>query len=320
MIGDTQQVNKQRNAIHESGYEMREGPKGSLPYCHHKPVEESNWNQAHPVFTITNMEFSQLAAYIKEHYGIHLKEEKRALVTGRLHNVLLQNNFRNFSEYYEYIISDKTGNGAAVLINKITTNHTFFMREADHFNYLRDKVLPYLKKTVKTKDMRIWSAGCSTGEEPYTLAMIIDEFFGREKMQWDTKILATDISGKVLEIATKGIYDSEKIATLPSNWKLEYFKQFDSGNDCIIIDKIRNEVIYRKFNLMDEVFPFKRKFHVIFCRNVMIYFDAQTKCKLVDKFYDLMEYGGYLFVGHAESLNREETRFKYVMPAVYRKE
>lgn len=269
--------------------------------------------------TITIKEFKKLADYIKTNYGIHLKEEKQALVTGRLHNVLIENNFSSFSDYYDYIISDKTGNAANTLINKITTNHTFFMREVDHFYYLRDKILSYLKKVEKDKDLRIWSAGCSTGEEPYTIAMIIDEFFGKEKMWWDTKVLATDISSKVLDIAVKGIYKNEEMDTLPSVWKLNYFKKYDDGNS-ILVDKIKNEVIYRKLNLMDEAFPFKRKFHVIFCRNVMIYFDAKTKIELVNRFYDMTEQGGYLFIGHSESLNREETRYKYIMPAVYRKE
>ncbi|EGW39723.1 protein-glutamate O-methyltransferase CheR [Desulfosporosinus sp. OT] len=268
---------------------------------------------------ITNKEFSQLAAYIKANYGIHLGEEKRALVTGRLHQVLIQNDFRNFSDYYEHIISDKTGNSAAILINKMTTNHTFFMREVDHFEYCKAKVLPYLANQVKAKDLRIWSAGCSSGEEPYTLAMVIDEFFGKERILWDAKVLATDISSRVLEEAKKGVYKNEEIATLPAQWRLNYFRKIDNEKS-VFVDRIRNEVIYRKFNLMDSPFPFKRKFHVIFCRNVMIYFDAQTKCELVNKFYDLMEYGGYLFIGHSESLNREESKFKYIMPAIYRKE
>jgi len=205
-----------------------------------------------------------------------------------------------------------------VLIDKITTNHTFFMREADHFYYFRDTVLPYLTRTVKEKDLRIWSAGCSTGEEPYTLAMIIDEFLGREKMLWNSKILATDISAKVLDVAQRGIYSNEEIASLPAQWRLNYFKKFNHEKS-ILIDRIINEVIYRKFNLMEGIFPFKRKFHVIFCRNVMIYFDNKTKDELVNKYYQQLEPGGYLFIGHSESLNRETTRLKYIMPAVYRK-
>jgi chemotaxis protein methyltransferase CheR len=184
---------------------------------------------------------------------------------------------------------------------------------------LKNKVLPYLQYAVKDNDIRIWSAGCSYGEEPYTIAMIMDDFFGREKPCWDTKVLATDISGKVLEEAQKGVYSNEEISVLPSQWKLSYFKKLDNEK-CRISDRMRNEVIFRKLNLMDSIFPFKKKFHVIFCRNVMIYFDSQTKWQLVNKFYDLTENGGYLFIGHSESLDREQTKYKYIMPAVYRKE
>lgn len=271
------------------------------------------------MFTITDQEFSQLSNYIKVNYGIILREEKRSLVTGRLHNVLIHNNFSDFSEYFEYIISDKTGHAATTLINKITTNHTFFMRESDHFFYFRDIVLNYFVSKIKNRDLRIWSAGCSSGEEPFTLAMILDEFFGQEKLQWDTKVLATDISDRVLQEAEKGVYNNEKIVTLPLCWRNKYFKKLDSENSSLI-DRIKSDVIYRKFNLMEDYFPFKKKFHVIFCRNVMIYFDQKTKCDLVNKFYDLTESGGYLFIGHSESLNREETKYKYIMPAVYRKE
>ncbi len=270
------------------------------------------------MFSITQKEFKQLADYIKANYGINLKEEKKTLVTGRLHHVLTQNKFNNFTEYYNYIVSDMSGEAVATLLDKITTNHTFFMRETNHFYYFRDKILPYLASTVKQRDLRIWSAGCSSGEEPYTLAMIIDEFFGKEKKWWDAKILATDISSKVLDIAAKGLYKNESIKSLPTNWIFKYFNKIDAENS-VIIDRIKNEVIFRKLNLMDEVFRFKKKFHVIFCRNVMIYFDNNTKQEMVNKFYDLTEPGGYLFIGHSESLNRDETKYKYVMPAVYKK-
>lgn len=269
--------------------------------------------------TITEKEFKQFADYIEANYGIHLKTDKQSLVAGRLNNVLLSKNFKSLSEYFDYVVSDKTGKAVVTLLDKITTNHTFFMREADHFHYFRDKVLPFLAGTAKDKDLRIWSAACSSGEEPYTLAMIIDEFFGKEKMWWDTKILATDISSNVLDIAKKGVYCKEKITALPMQWKLNYFKEFDSENS-ILTEKIRNEVIYRKLNLMDAVFPFKRKFHVIFCRNVMIYFDNKTKNELVERLYNMTEYGGYLFIGHSEYLNRDVTRYKYIKPALYRKE
>ncbi|MFZ5944951.1 MAG: CheR family methyltransferase [Bacillota bacterium] len=271
------------------------------------------------MIAISEKEFFQLADYIKSYYGINLKAEKQALVIGRLHNVLLQNNLSSFSDYFEYITADRTGEAVRTLINKITTNHTFFMREAEHFYYFRDRVLPNLAKSGREKDLRIWSAGCSTGQEPSTLAMIIDEFFGKEKALWDTKILATDISDRALDIAKKGIYEKQSIVNLPPAWKLNYFKKLDNEK-YVLTEKIRNELVYRQFNLMEERFPFKRKFHVIFCRNVMIYFDNKTKAELVNKFYEMTEPGGYLFIGHSESLNRELTKYKYISPALYRKE
>lgn len=285
------------------------GPEGPLTLKH----------RGDPVITISDKEFRQLAGYIKENYGINLKEEKKTLLMGRLHNVLLEKNFENFSEYFNYLLTDKAGEAIDTLINKITTNHTFFMRETDHFEYFKNVVLPYLVNTKKDKDLRIWSAGCSSGEEAYTLAMIVHEFFGIEKNGWDTKILATDISDNVLNTAIKGVYSNERIASLPAQWKLNYFKKLDNEKS-VLGDKIRNEVIFRKFNLMTPAFPFKRKFDVIFCRNVMIYFDHLTKVELVKRFYNGSEAGGYLFIGHAEALNRGETEYRYLKPAIYRRE
>lgn len=270
------------------------------------------------MITITENEFAKLSKYIKDNYGINLKEEKKMLVIGRLHNVLAELKFKSFSEYYDYIILDKSGKAVNTLINKITTNHTYFMREKNHFIYLKEKVLPYLMKSVKDRDLRIWSAGCSSGEEAYTLAIILDEFFKEEKLWWDKKILATDISEKVLSIARTGIYNKQQVSQLPETWKRDYLRNCNEEN-YEFTDKIKNEIIYRKFNLMDSVFPFKKKFHVIFCRNVMIYFDNNTKNELVRKFYNSMEDGGYLFIGHSESLNGGTMGFNYVMPSVYRK-
>jgi chemotaxis protein methyltransferase CheR len=271
------------------------------------------------MITITEKEFVQLAQYIKVNYGINLKAEKKILVIGRLQNVLLEHNFENFSQYYQYVVSDKTGKAVSTLINKITTNHTYFMREKNHFEYLRDIVLPYWMKIIKDKDLRIWCAGCSSGEEAYTIAMILEEFLSERKLCWDKKLLATDISEKVLSIAREGIYHKDKISLLPKAWTRNYLQSYDEEN-VIFIDKIRNEIIYRKFNLMNNIFPFKRKFHVIFCRNVMIYFDSKTKTELIRKYYNSLESGGYLFIGHSESLTGENTGFKYIMPSVYRKE
>ncbi len=267
---------------------------------------------------ITEKEFTKLAKYIQEHYGIFLKREKKQLLIGRLHLELQKYGFKSFSEYYQYLISDKSGRAAETLINKVSTNHTFFMREPGHYFFFRDEVLPFLKEHSKDRDLRIWSAGCSTGEEPYTLAMIIDEFFGKEKLSWDTKILATDISEEALETAKAGIYKKDNISRLPAIWVLNYFTKLGQ-EDYEIKGRIKKEVIYRRFNLMERQFPFRKKFHVIFCRNVMIYFDQRTKAGLVQKFYNSLIRGGYLFIGHSESLSGIHSGFKYIMPAVYRK-
>lgn len=271
------------------------------------------------MFAIQEKEFKEFARFIQTNFGIHLKDEKKALVAGRLHNVMLGLNLTSLSQYMEYVAADKTGQAVSTLLDKITTNYTFFLREAEHFQYFRDKVLPCLARTVKSRDLRIWSAACSSGEEPYTLAMVIDEFFGADKADWDTRILATDISSNVLSAARSGIYAKEKLVNLPATWRQKYFREYDAENE-ILVDEIRNEVIFNKLNLMDPTFPFKRKLHVIFCRNVMIYFDGETKDALADRLYDATESGGYLFIGHSEGLNRETTRYRYVMPSVYRKE
>ncbi len=269
--------------------------------------------------TITPSEFKQLAEFIKSNFGVHLKEEKQMLISGRLQEILTKNNFSSFSEYYQYVVSDRTGEALKVLLDRVTTHHTFFMRESEHFYFFRDVILPYFQQHIHDHDLRIWSAGCSTGEEPYTLAMQIDDFFGPDKMFWDTKILATDLSNDVLATAKKGIYKNESLASLPRHWVLKYFTRINAERSEVV-DKIKNEVIFRPFNLMESVFPFRKKFHVIFCRNVMIYFDTETKNHLVNKYYDFLEPGGYLIIGHSESLDRTQTRFKYVMPAVYKKE
>lgn len=260
-----------------------------------------------------------MADYIRDNFGIHLNDEKRVLLAGRLSHVLQQLNIDNFSDYFEYVISDQSGEAINTLINKISTNHTFFMREASHFHFLKEKIFPTLFPSLKDKDLRIWSAGCSTGEEAYTLAMLIDEYLHLQKRFWDTKILATDIFENALNIAKRGIYEKHAVNTLPNQWKLSYFIKHQ--NEYFeIIKEIKKEIIFRRFNLMEQVFPFKKRFHVIFCRNVMIYFDNKTRMELVEKFYEWLEPNGYLFIGHSETINREYRKFKYIMPAVYRKE
>ena len=266
---------------------------------------------------ITDREFSELVKFIKQNFGINLTQ-KKALLLGRLDNYITQNGFASFSEYFHYIVNDSSGKAGAILLNKLTTNHTYFMREPQHFNYLEQVALPAFARNAG-KDLRIWSAGCSTGEEPYTLAMVIDSFFGVAKCQWDAKILATDISTAALERGQRGVYLNSQLDALPGCWRTKYFSEIDAEYSAVS-KKLREEVIFRRFNLMNTAFPFKKKFHLIFCRNVMIYFDADTKRNLVNRFYDHTESGGYLFIGHSEALNRHESKYAFIAPAIYRKE
>jgi chemotaxis protein methyltransferase CheR len=179
-------------------------------------------------------------------------------------------------------------------------------------------VLPQIEESHKSdRDIRVWCAGCSTGEEPCQLEMIIQDYFKRKTGTWDTQILATDISTGVLEKAQAGIYLAESVKSLPKAWQAEYFRKIDDER-WAVSDQIKGQITYRKLNLM-EAFPFRKPMQAIFCRNVMIYFDNETRDQLVEKFYRLTEPGGYLFIGHSESLNHSSTKYKYIKPAIYRK-
>lgn len=265
---------------------------------------------------LTDAEFLELANYLKDNFGINLLK-KRTLVDGRLSNYLNSRGIKTYREYIDLVKADRTGKELEQLLNRVTTNHTYFMREPEHFDYFRDAALPALEGTVRDKSLRIWSAACSSGEEPYTLQMIMHDYFGAKKPQWDTRLLATDISERALSKARLGIYASEAIQNVPALWRQKYFTKLDDRNVQISQD-VRNDLLFRSFNLMDD-FPWKQPFHIIFCRNVMIYFDLETKTRLINKFYDSLVPGGYLFVGLTEAIHRGSTRFHYVQPSLYRK-
>ena len=218
----------------------------------------------------------------------------------------------------EKVEKSPAGEEARNLINVLTTNHTYFMREFEHFEFMKKTILPKLKVSeASKKDLRIWSAASSTGEEAYTIAMVLKDFFGIDHHQWDTKVLATDISTKVLMHAQRGKYLEEQIEPLPEQWRKKYFKKLNAL-EYQVKPELKNEVIFRQFNLMNT-FPFRKPFHVVFLRNVMIYFDDKTKLNLLNKIYDHLAPGGYLFVGTTESVSRNGTKFKYVEPSIYQK-
>lgn len=273
------------------------------------------------VLEITNEEFDKIRKIVFDRVGINLTEQKRMLVISRLQKLLYNFGFADVTSYYKYLEADTTGAALRDLVDRISTNHTFFYREKAHFDYFGTKALPDVVAKLREKgsrDLRVWSAGCSTGEEPYMLAMLMREFFGKEYDLWDAGVLATDVSSIALQAARTGIYPDSQIKLVPPAIKLKYFKKL-KGNLWEVNNEIKKEVTIRNFNLMNKVFPFKKKFDVIFCRNVMIYFTKETVNELVEKFYDHTVPGGYLFVGHSEFLRSDKELFEYVMPAVYRK-
>lgn len=267
---------------------------------------------------ITEEDFLYISHLMKSKYGIDLSRKKE-IIQGRTENYIRAKGLRNYSEYIRMLDRDESGVLEKELVNMLTTNHTYFMREFEHFDFLKREVLPKLKQTEDaTKDLRIWCGAASTGQEPYMLAMLLKDFLGFEHEKWDTKILATDISSEALSYAAAGIYTVEQVENLPEVWKRRFLQSIDGGQRYMMSDDIKKEVLFRHFNLMDN-FPFRRKMHIVFLRNVMIYFDKETKQKLVQKVYDAMEPGGYLFVGTTETIDRDVTPFELVQPSIFRK-
>lgn len=269
------------------------------------------------MLTLSDDDFRRLYTYIKKNYGIDLGK-KRQLIMSRLSNMLTAGGYTSFTPYVDEIISGKNHEMVTTMLNKLTTNYTYFMREEAHFNYLQDTVLPNLAKAhERDRVLSIWSAGCSSGEEPYTISMYLKEFFGAQASAWDTRILATDISQQILNTAKNPSYQEESLSRVPASWKQKYFVKSKEGS-YTIAPVIQQNVIFRTFNLMDPI-RFRRPFDLIFCRNVMIYFDQSTKVDLVNRFYHATVPGGYLFIGHSESLNKAECPYRYLQPAIYRK-
>ncbi|MCL2634531.1 MAG: protein-glutamate O-methyltransferase CheR [Oscillospiraceae bacterium] len=267
---------------------------------------------------ISDADFKRLYEMMENKYGINLKQ-KRVLIEGRLSNMITQRGFSDFTSFLNMVFADRSGTEMINLLNKLTTNHTYFMREEEHYQFMREVALPYFEKVKKDRRVYLWSAASSSGEEPYTNIMQLMEYFGHKTSMWNVSTLATDISQRVLNIGKEAVYHKESMSKLPETWKKKYF--IPQPNDCFKISpEVTKRVEFKTFNLMDRI-PFKTyPFDIIFCRNVMIYFEMQTKIDLVNRLYEVLAPGGYLFVGHAESVPRDQTKFKYVKPAIYRKE
>jgi len=270
---------------------------------------------------ISDNEFKQISELVYEKFGIHLTEKKRVLVRGRLNKLLRQMGYNNFESYYRSILEDPSGGGLLELVDRISTNHTYFFREKDHFDFLEKRVLPSIAQQLEAegnKDLRVWCAGCATGEEAYTLAIVLMEFFGPRFFSDGPPILATDISRTALEKAMLGAYGKERVDQMPRGLLHKYFTPNEAGGYSVK-ESLKDLILFKRLNFKRDSFPFKKKFHTIFCRNVMIYFDQPTKESLVKKFGDVLNDKGYLFIGHSETLGRDNLNFQYIQPALYMK-
>jgi len=249
--------------------------------------------------TISDADFRRMVSFIQSNYGIDLSQ-KRQLITSRLSPALKQRGYQTFADFVNHLLDKKENDEVTLVLNKLTTNYTFFMREKEHLDYFCSSIIPeIIRRHERDKTLAIWSAGCSSGEEPYNITMFLFDYLGPRAKEWDTRILATDISAQALASARKGTYNLPD--TIPRDWKRKYFTANRDGTHTVS-HAVKNNVIYQTFNLMDPI-KFRRKFDVIFCRNVMIYFDQPTKDALVLRFYDATVPGGYLLISASENLS-----------------
>lgn len=270
---------------------------------------------------LSTREFHLIKNLVYNKFGIHLGEHKKGLVMQRLQKELRNGGFSSFKDYYDYVTQDTSGQALHILGDLISTNHTFFFRERDHFDFLIKHAIPQLVAALKgrgERELRIWCAGCSSGEEPYSLAMVLSDYTAENSPDIEFYILATDIAAPALQKAVVGIYTKDEISQVPPLYRLRYLENLYDGR-WKVKQQIRDKVLFRRLNLMRSEYPFNNCFQVIFCRNVMIYFDEPTRNRLVERFHRHLEPGGYLFIGHSETLDRSLGLYRFVRPAVYQK-
>ncbi len=272
--------------------------------------------QPRQIRPLTTREFEQFRQLAHERFGLDLRHGKEELVAARLGKKIREWGFHTFQQYFDHILADSTGEALTAMIDALTTNHTMFLRESAHFDFLRQTVIP----EYRTRNpFTIWCAACATGEEPYSIAISLLEEMGMEAAP-RIRILASDISTKALETARNGIYAADRFEGFPKAWVPKYFLRGEHRWEGWrrVRPEVRAMIDFRRINLM-EVFAAIPAVPVIFCRNVMIYFDRATQDDLLRRLADRLEPGGYLFVGHSESLLGGRHTLEYIRPAVYRK-
>ena len=274
-----------------------------------------------PNLEISDADFLLTARLIRDRFGIHLGPQKRAMLSGRLYKLVRESGARSFSEYFRAHLRDPSDALLLSLADKVSTNHTYFQRESEHFDHYVRTALPEVTERLQrqgTRDLRMWCAASSSGEEPYTLAMLQREFFGPRWAEWQAGLLATDISADVLQMAAEARYATEGVRRLPAHLVERYFQHHPDGTSTVV-PAVRSAVTFRRFNLMRPEFPFRAPFQIIFIRNVMIYFEEDTKRALVDRLARATAPGGWVYIGQAETLHGLGSPFRSVAPGVYQK-
>jgi chemotaxis protein methyltransferase CheR len=271
--------------------------------------------------TLSARDFGRLSRFIYDTCGIKMPEVKKTMLEARLQKRLRSLELRSFSDYCDYLFAPEGQEKELVqMLDMVTTNKTDFFREPDHFAHLTQQVLPDWIKKHPGLPLSIWSAGCSSGEEPYTLAMVLSEF-ALKNPGFDFRILATDISTRVLEKAKTAIYPEASVEPVPKELKKKYLlRSKDRTSGMVrIVPELREKVRFRRLNFMDEDFGMREQLDIIFCRNVIIYFDRPTQEKLLQRFHRQMKMGAFIFMGHSETLSGLDVPLVSVFPTVYRK-
>jgi chemotaxis protein methyltransferase CheR len=265
-----------------------------------------------PVRPLAKHEFEQIRELARRTFGLDLRPGKQELVSARLQRLVRTGGFRSYHEYYRHVLTDGSGEALIALIDALATNHTSFLREADHFEFLRKSVLPNLARRASVD---IWSAACSTGEEVWTLLLVLHDTLPASRFL----VIGSDISRKALRLATRGVYPVDRVSILPKAWQ-EFGFARETGDAGLYAIKpaLRERAQFRRLNLIEPI-NWPVRFPVIFCRNVMIYFDQPTQRRVIANLTTSLEPGGYLFVGHSESFSGIQHGLEYVRPAVYRK-
>lgn len=272
---------------------------------------------------LSDGEFRALSSLVEGELGIKMPAAKKTLLESRLQKRLRALNLASYAEYCDMLFNKGGMETELVhMLDLVTTNKTDFFREAHHFEFLEDCALERMVRASGPK-VSIWSAGCSTGEEPYTLAMVLSEYArSRQSAGFDYAITATDISTRVLEAASKGIYQEDRIATVPAELRKRYFlRSRDSSKALVrVVPELRGKISFLRVNLMDDTYPVGGPFDAIFCRNVIIYFDKPTQERLFSKFCEYLKPGGFIFIGHSETLSGIDLPLRKVATSVYMKQ